>query len=50
MSTYWRPIPEEGGALPLAGGWLRFSRLERLERGGVPPRILPADAAPPEVL
>ena len=50
MSVYWRPIPEEGGALPLAGGWLRFSRLERLERGGVPPRILPADAAPPEVL
>ena len=50
MSTYWRPIPEEGGALPLAGGWLRFSRLERLERGGVPPRILSADAAPPEVL
>lgn len=50
MSTYWRPIPEEGGALPLAGGWLQFSRLERLERGGVPPRILSADAAPPEVL
>ena len=50
MSTYWRPISEEGGALPLAGGWLRFSRLERLERGGVPPRILSADAAPPEVL
>lgn len=50
MSTYWRPIPEEGGALPLAGGWLRFSRLERLERGGVPPRTLSADAAPPEVL
>lgn len=50
MSTYWRPIPEEGGALPLAGGWLRFSRLERLERGGVPARILSADAAPPEVL
>ncbi len=50
MSTYWRPILEEGGALPLAGGWLRFSRLERLERGGVPPRILSADAAPPEVL
>ena len=50
MSTYWRPIPEEGGALPLAGGWLRFSRLERLERGGAPPRILSADAAPPEVL
>ncbi|MBA4490025.1 dihydropteroate synthase [Paracoccus sp. S1E-3] len=50
MSVYWRPIPEEGGALPLAGGWLRFSRLERLERGGVPARILPAEAAPPEVL
>lgn len=50
MSVYWRPIPEEGGALVLAGGWLRFSRVERLERGGIAPQILPADAAPAQVL
>ncbi len=49
MNVYWRPIPEEGGALPLAGGWLRFSRVERLQRGRAP-RILPADAAPADVL
>ena len=41
MSDYWRPIPEEGGAYPLAGGWLRFSRVERLSRMA-PPEILPA--------
>ena len=49
MSVYWRAIPEETGALRLAGGWLRFSRMERMERGA-PPQILPVDAAPPEVL
>ncbi|MFV0294290.1 MAG: dihydropteroate synthase [Paracoccus sp. (in: a-proteobacteria)] len=49
MTTYWRPIPEEGGQLPLAGGWVRFSRIEMLERG-VAPQVLPADRAPPEVL
>ena len=47
MSVYWRPIPEEGGALSLAGGWLRFSRVERLERGGAPPQILPAPVMAP---
>ncbi|MDO5642594.1 MAG: dihydropteroate synthase [Paracoccus sp. (in: a-proteobacteria)] len=49
MSPYWRPLPEEDGALPLAGGWLRFSRLERLARNEAP-RILPADAAPDDVI
>lgn len=49
MSDYWRPIPEEGGAHPLAGGWLRFSRVERLSRAA-PPEILPAEAAPPDLL
>ena len=49
MSDYWRPIPEEGGAYPLAGGWLRFSRVERLSRAA-PPEILPAKAAPPDLL
>lgn len=49
MSDYWRPIPEEGGAYPLAGGWLRFSRVERLSRTA-PPEILPAEAAPPDLL
>ncbi|MFV0410086.1 MAG: dihydropteroate synthase [Paracoccus sp. (in: a-proteobacteria)] len=46
---YWRPIPEEGGALPLAGGWLRFSRLERLSRNAAP-EILRASAVPDAVL
>ena len=49
MSDYWRPIPEEGGAYPLAGGWLRFSRVERLSRTA-PPEILPAEAAPSDLL
>lgn len=49
MTTYWRPIPEEGGAHPLAGGWLRFTRVEKLSRGSAP-EILPADAAPDAVL
>ncbi|UXU75299.1 MULTISPECIES: dihydropteroate synthase [unclassified Paracoccus (in: a-proteobacteria)] len=30
---YFRPVPEATGRWPLAGGWLRFSRLERLRRG-----------------
>lgn len=49
MTDYWRPIPEEGGLYPLAGGWLHFSRVERLARGAAPV-ILPADAAPDHVL
>ena len=49
MMEYWRPIPEEGGAFSLAGGWLRFSRVERLSRGSAA-RILPASAVPDDVL
>lgn len=49
MSEYWRPIPEEGGAYPLAGGWLRFSRVELLSRTA-PPEIVPASSAPTEAM
>ncbi|WBU52335.1 dihydropteroate synthase [Paracoccus sp. SCSIO 75233] len=49
MTDYWRAIPEEGGVFPLAGGWLRFSRVERLSRVE-PPEILPANAAPQDVI
>lgn len=38
---YFRPIPDPGpGRWRLAGGWVRFSALERLARGE-PPRIVP---------
>ncbi|MFD1797552.1 dihydropteroate synthase [Paracoccus aurantiacus] len=46
---YWRAIPEEGGEMPLAGGWLQFSRLERLERGRAP-KIVPAEDAPDPII
>lgn len=49
MSFYWRPIPEESGSLPLAGGWLRFSRVERLSRDEAP-EIFPAAETPAEIL
>ncbi|WP_347265651.1 dihydropteroate synthase [Paracoccus sp. (in: a-proteobacteria)] len=47
MSEYFRPIPCETGRWPLAGGWLRFSRLELLRRGHAP-RVV--DSAPAAVL
>ncbi len=52
--TYWRPVPmtdpaRPPEALPLAGGWCWFAQVERLRRGE-PPALLPAEAAPPEVL
>lgn len=38
--TYHRPIPDpEGGVHRLAGGWVRFTRFEVLQRGA-PPRIV----------
>ena len=37
MTVYYRPIPQElGGCWSLAGGWVRFSQVERLERGRAP--------------
>lgn len=50
---YYRPLPQTGparpdGALPLAGGWAWFERVEVLERGA-PPRVAPADALPDEL-
>lgn len=47
MSLYYRPIPDEHGRWRLAGGWVRFSRFERLERG-VPPVVV--DSAPDVVM
>ena len=45
---YFRPIPDSaGGRWRLAGGWVRFSRLERLARGKAPQIV---DDAPEAVL
>ncbi|MDO5657459.1 MAG: dihydropteroate synthase [Paracoccus sp. (in: a-proteobacteria)] len=44
---YFRPIPQEGGALPIAGGWVRFSSVEVLARGAAP-RVIDAADAPRE--
>jgi dihydropteroate synthase len=54
VTAYWRPIPQADparppDALPLAGGPLWFSAVERLGRGALP-AILPAAAAPAEIL
>ena len=54
MSLYYRPIPLTGPerpdmALRLAGGPLLFDRVEVLTRDA-PPRIIPADQAPADVL
>ncbi|MFD1912782.1 dihydropteroate synthase [Halodurantibacterium flavum] len=50
---YFRPLPQNGvtrppEALPLAGGWLWFDRVEVLRRDA-PPEIRPATALPPEI-
>ncbi|MTH34870.1 dihydropteroate synthase [Paracoccus limosus] len=44
---YFRPIPSETGHWLLAGGWVRFSQFELLQRGAAP-RIV--DSAPEAVL
>lgn len=44
---YFRPIPSETGRWLLAGGWVRFSQFELLQRGAAP-RIV--DSAPEAVL
>lgn len=54
MKTCFRPVPlvdaaDVPGALPLAGGPLRFAQAEVLERG-VAPRVIPAAEVPAEVL
>ncbi|MBP1805428.1 dihydropteroate synthase [Rubellimicrobium aerolatum] len=54
MTAYWRPIPmtdpaRPRGALPLAGGWCWFDRLERLSRDAAP-EVVPLSEAPPDVL
>ncbi len=54
MTVYWRPIPmtdpaRPDRALPLAGGWCWFDRVERLSRGGQA-QIVPLGEVPPEVL
>ncbi|MBC7132465.1 MAG: dihydropteroate synthase [Roseovarius sp.] len=51
---YYRPIPRvdaarSGDALPLAGGWCWFDRVEVLSRDA-PPRLLPVSEVPPEAL
>ncbi|WP_207102850.1 dihydropteroate synthase [Paracoccus shandongensis] len=47
MTLYYRPLPIPHGRYPLAGGWIRFSQVEILERGR-PPRV--GNAIPAEVL
>ena len=52
--TYIRPIPlhdvaRPADALPLAGGWCRFTHLEILERGRAPV-VVPASEASPSLL
>ncbi|MEM9270197.1 MAG: dihydropteroate synthase, partial [Pseudomonadota bacterium] len=51
MRSYYRPLIEGpgGGGLPLAGGWARFSTVERRRRDGSVER-LPADQLPEDVL
>lgn len=46
MAEYFRPIPDAGpGRWRLAGGWVSFSRLERLRRGAAPDIVTEAPAA-----
>jgi dihydropteroate synthase len=54
VTLYWRPVPMTDpappeGALPLAGGWCWFDRVEVLERGRAP-QVVPAREAPGDVL
>lgn len=44
---YFRPLPCATGRWRLAGGWVRFSRFERLRRGADP---VITDSAPPEII
>jgi len=54
MRTYWRPVAMTDAArppdaLPLAGGWCWFDRVERLSRSE-PARVVGLAEVPPEVL
>jgi dihydropteroate synthase len=54
MTRYYRPIPDTDpaplpGSLTLAGGWARFSHVERLERGESPV-LVPATEVAADVL
>ncbi|UWQ94423.1 dihydropteroate synthase [Rhodobacteraceae bacterium M385] len=54
MTYYWRAIPSldparPATALPLAGGWAWFDRVERLTRGGTA-QIVPLSDVPEDVL
>jgi dihydropteroate synthase len=54
MNPYWRPVPmtdpsRPSGALPLAGGWCWFDRVERLSRTD-PPRVVRLEDVPADVL
>lgn len=48
MTRYLRPTGF-GNGQPLAGGWVRFARVEIIERGA-PPRTVDADSLDPEAL
>ncbi len=46
--SYFRPVPlTEGGRFRLAGGWVRFSGFERLQRGAPP---CPVEEAPADIM
>lgn len=54
MKDYFRPLPQTGparpeGALPLAGGWAWFDRIEVLTRAR-PPQVIAAREAPADIL
>jgi dihydropteroate synthase len=54
MDSYYRPVARSdharpARARPLAGGWCWFDTVEELRRDA-PPRLLPAEEAPAEVL
>jgi dihydropteroate synthase len=54
MHSYFRPLPScdparPKDALPLAGGWAWFDRVEALSRAN-PPEIIPLDRVPAECL
>lgn len=54
MTSYWRAIPSldsarPSGALPLAGGWSWFDRVEHLTRAGLS-EVVPLAAVPDDIV